>query len=230
MGSLTLTLRLGAAAALLVAATVGWAGASASPAEACSFTNHCYGTTEGTPSGIDGDYVNITPSCLGTPSGNFVTDELWLVSSSATYWVEVGYLQLGSGVNLGGITTAGRYGFWADQRPGSQFFAHVLQTNPSLSAGATAEISKAGSATYNAYFNGHSGTSRSNTMTPQYGEWGSETTSASAHSLSVGDTAEYETGDAFHSGVPSPRSWGSNSPQIFSWVTKYTSYEAGVLC
>jgi hypothetical protein len=217
------------AAALLLAGTAGWAVASASPAEACSVSSHCYGVTTGSASGIDGDYVFITPSCLSTPSGNFVTDELWLVNSSAAYWVEVGYLQLGSGLNVGGIATAGRYGFWADSRPGGGFHAHVLQNNPSLSAGAPAEIYKVNSSTWETYFNGHFGQSTSNSFTPAFGEWGSETTSASAHSMHTGTTAEYETGSSFHSGVPNP-SWGSSSPQTFSWTTRYTNYKAGVPC
>lgn len=229
MGSFTRNLRhLGAAAAIL-AGTAGWAVAAASPAEACSLSSHCYGIAAGSASGIDGDYVFITPSCLSIPSGNFVTDELWLPSSGAAYWVEVGYLQLGSGLNVGGITTAGRYGFWADKRPGSQFYAHVLQTNPPLSAGAPAEIYKNGSSSWETYFNGYFGTSTSNTMTPAYGEWGSETTSGSAHSLSTGTSAEYETGSSFHSGIPNP-SWESTPPQTFSWTSTYTSYKAGAPC
>jgi hypothetical protein len=229
MRSFTGKLRNFGAAALIVAGMIGWAVAAAPPAQACSLSSHCYGKTYGGVSGINGDYVFITPSCLSTPSTNFVTDELWLVSSGGTYWVEVGYLQEGSGLNIGGITTAGRYGFWADSRPGGGFHAHVLQTNPSLSTGAPAEIYKNGSSSWETYFNGYFGTSTSNTMTPAYGEWGSETTSGSAHSLHTGVSAEYETGSSFHSGIPNP-SWGSTSPQTFSWTSTYTSYKAGVAC
>lgn len=229
MGCFTDKLRLWGATSLLLAGSVGWAVAAAPPANACTISSHCFGVAFGSASGIDGDYVFITPSCLSIPSGNFVTDELWLASSGGTYWVEVGYLQLGSGVNLGGITTPGRYGFWGDNRPGSKFYAHVLQNNPSLSAGAPAEIYRLTSSSFQTYFNGYFGKSTSNSMTPAYGQWGSETSSGSAHSLSSGVTAEYETGSTWHSGIPNP-SWGSTSPETFSWTSRYTSYKAGVPC
>ena len=230
MGSFTRKLRYLGAAALLVAGTIGWAAAAAPPAQACSLSSHCYGTVTGSASGINGDYVFITPPCLSTPSTNFVTDELWLVSSGGSYWVEVGYLQLGSGLNVGGITTAGRYGFWADKRPGDGFHAHVLQNNPSLSAGAPNEIYQLTSSTWQTYFNGYFGESTSNTMTASFGEWGSETTSSSADSLHTGDTVEYRAGSTWTNGVPHPTTPRQNSPETFSWTTRYTSYKAGVPC
>ena len=166
MRSFTGKLRHLGAAALLVAGTVGWAVAAAPAAYACDINNHCFGVAFGSATGIDGGYVFVTPSCLSTPSGNFVTNELWLASSGGTYWVEVGYLQLGSGVNLGGITTPGRYGFWGDRRPGSKFYAHVLQNNPSLSAGAPVEIYRLSSSSFQTYFNGYLGTSTSKAGVP----------------------------------------------------------------
>jgi hypothetical protein len=229
MRSFTGKLRNFGAAALIVAGMIGWAVAAAPPAQACSLSSHCYGKTYGGVSGINGDYVFITPSCLSTPSTNFVTDELWLVSSGGTYWVEVGYLQEGSGLNIGGITTAGRDGFWGDHRPGSQFYAHVLQNNPPLSGGAPAEIYSLSNQRFQTYFNGYFGTSTGNSMTPSYGQWGSETSSGSAHSLGTGDTIEYRAGSTWHNGVPNP-GWLSNSPETFSWVTRYTKYKAGVPC
>jgi hypothetical protein len=221
-------LRYSGAVALLIAGTVGWGVAAASPAEACSLTSHCWGDVSGGVSGINGDYVFITPSCLNIPSGNFVTDELWL--GNGADWVEVGYLQHGGNLNLGGITTAGRYGFWGDKRPGYNFSAHVLQNNPSLSGGAPAEIYKTGTNTWETYFNGYFGTSTGNTMTPTYGSWGSETTSGSADSLSTGTGTEYRTGSTWTNGVPHPGTPQQNSPQTFSWTTRYTAYKAGVPC
>jgi len=217
--------------ALLLVASGVLGGVAAAPAQACTTSNHCYGTVTGTAAGIDGDYIFITPSCLSIPSGNFVTDELWLVdSASAPNWVEVGYLQLGSGINVGGIATAGRYGFWADQRPGGGFHAHVLETNPYLTGGVPAEIWKNTSSTWFAYFNGYTGESTSNTMIATHGDWGSETTSASAHGLHTGTGAEYEIGSTWHLGVPNPSGGTPALPQTFVWTTYNTDYKAGVAC
>ena len=214
--------------ALLIAGT-----ATASPAQAsCTSTNHCYGVAFGDLSGITGDAVTIEPSCLSTPSGNFVTDEVWLVDATAAHWIEVGYIQIGSGTNVGGLTTAGRYGFWGDDRPGSQLFNHVLQNNPPLSPGVGAQIQSNGHDSWASFFNGHEGTSTANTMTPNFGEYGSETTSASAESVSFGDNAVYQTASGWFTGVPGEPGSGTTaeSPQTFSWQVKYNNYFAGVPC
>lgn len=201
-------------------------------AQACTTSSHCYGVAFGDLSGIIGDAVTIEPSCLSIPSGNFVTDEVWLVDANAAHWVEVGYLQHGGNLNVGGITAAGRYGFWGDARPGSRLFDHVLQNNPPLSPGVGAQIQTNGHDSWGAYFNGIGGFSTSNTMTPAFGEWGSETTSASAHSISFGDNAVYQTASGWHVGVPNQPSSGisANSPQRFSWAVNYYNYVAGVPC
>jgi hypothetical protein len=230
MGSSGRRLRILSAAALVMAGTIGWGIATTSPAAACTINTHCYGEANGPKSGIDGVSIDITPSCLSIPSGNFVTDELWLTApGSTTYWVEAGYLQLGANLNVGGIATAGRYGFFGDNRPGGGFHNHVLHTNPALQDTAV-EITKNTSSTWWAYFGQYSGESTSNTMSPTEGQWGSETTTASAHSLYLGTYALYETGSSWSSGIPNPQTPAPSSPETFSWVTRYSSYKAGVAC
>ncbi|MGH3407192.1 MAG: hypothetical protein ACRDRJ_32535 [Streptosporangiaceae bacterium] len=195
-------------------------------------SSHCYGVAFGDVSGIIGDAVTIEPSCLSTPSRNFVNDEVWLVDANAEHWIEVGFVQLGSNLNYGGITTAGRYGYWGDLRPGSNYFAHVLQNNPPLSPGVGAQIQTNGKDSWASFFNGHEGTSTGNTMTPAFGEYGSETSSASAHSVSIGDNAVYQTASGWSTGVPGEPGSGytAESPETFSWQVKYNNYFAGVQC
>jgi hypothetical protein len=217
------------AAALVAAATAGWGVATSPTAQACTINSHCYGEAWQSVSGIAGDYMISTPSCLGIPSGNFVTDELWLTSSGNTYWVEAGYLQLGSGLNVGGIATAGRYGFWGDDRPGDGFHNHVLETNPSLSGGKDVQIYKLSSSSWSTEFDGHFGASESNTMTAATAIYGSETTSNSAHSLFAGTDVEYKTGSTWHVGLPSP-STAATSPQTFAWTSGHASFKAGAKC
>ena len=72
-------------------------------------------------------------------------------------------MQLGSGLAINGIPGAGRYGFWGDKRPGQQFVDHVLETNPSLSAGADIEIWKNSSTSWKTSFDGYPGLSTGNT-------------------------------------------------------------------
>lgn len=200
---------------------------SALPAEACTVSSHCYGEAYSSPSGIIGVYTYIQPSCLGIPSGNFVTDEAWLSSSGNTYWVEAGYLQLGSGLNVGGIASAGRYAFFGDNRPGGGFHNHVLETNPPF--GVDTEIWKNTSSTWYANVDGVQGESTSDTMTSTTGIWGSETTSNTTHSLAAFSSVEYYVGSTWHSGLSS---WGTaaNSPQTFSWTSDYSAFKAGSPC
>jgi hypothetical protein len=216
-------------ALLLAGGTVGWTAATASPAEACSLSSHCYGEAYGHASGIDGDYVTITPSCMYAPSGTFVTNELWLSDSANSYWVEVGYLSEGSGLNIGGIASAGNYAFWADSRPnGGGFHAHSFMRHPA--AGEGVEIYKIDSSDWGVYFAADFGESTSNSYTPYNGIWGSETSSASTESHGTGESAEYETGnDNWYTGVPNPN-WFSDSPETFSWNNDYYNYTDGVPC
>jgi hypothetical protein len=219
-------------ASLIIVGALSWGVSFPSPAEACSIDSHCYGLALGPKSGIIGDYVVIAPSCLSTPSVNFATDELWLVDvGSTTHWVEVGYMQLGANLNVGGIVGAGRYGFWGDFRPGhTVFFNHVMVTNPSL-ASTNVEITRTSSSTWETYFGPTTtGESTSNTMTPTEGQWGSETSSASVTSHYAGTDAEYETSSGWYTGVPNEQVPTPSAPETFSWTSKPANYTSGVAC
>jgi len=221
-------------ARLAIAALVagGIQTATATSASACGLPNaeHCYGIALSSPAGLVGVAADVSPSCLSTPANSFITNELWLVSSGSSYWVEVGWLQQGSGVNIGGHTTAGRFGFWADLRPnGGGFHTHILQTNPTLGF-RTLQLERATSSTWTIHFGGLVDTSTGNAFTPVTGEWGSETTANTAHSYASGGSIMYKTSTGWHSGLPSTPSVSQNAPEKFVWNSKYVSYSAGVPC
>jgi hypothetical protein len=136
---------------------------------------------------------------------------------------------LGSGLNYGGITSAGRYAYWADERPGGGYTAHVLETNPPFGVGA--EIWKNTSSTWYANVDGVQGESVNNTMTSTQGIWGSETTSNTAHSLGAFSSVEYYVGSTWYLGLSVGNSGVfANPPQTFAWTTHYTAFKAGVPC
>jgi hypothetical protein len=204
--------------------------AAAPSASACGLPNsqHCYGiVNSGSVSGIVGVNVSVSPSCLSSPTVNFANDEMWLVTSTSSYWVEVGY-KYQNGVNDGGVTQNGLFAFWSDSRPVGGYHTHVLQNNPSF-AFTNLQITKISTDTWAIHFGGFSGTSTGNSMVPNHGSWGSEATSASAHSYSFARTVEYKTGTTWHNGVPSP-AISINAPQQFAWISPTTSYNAGIAC
>ncbi len=210
----------------------------ADPAFGCSGSTHCYGDDLSNVTGVKGVAVTIDPSCLSTPSGGSVSDETWLIDahSGIPYWVEVGYLQLGAGASSGTspyvITGPGRFAFWEDYRPGhTDIDGHVLQNNPSLTAGAFASISANGGGTWRVAFNGYGSNSTSNYMVPTAIEVGSESNTAASKSYSFAYGAEYlNSGGTWTSGMASPTAPVQNSPERFTWVSKSTSYDAGITC
>jgi hypothetical protein len=221
---------------LLLLAAVGVA-TWGDPAAACSTSDHCYADAI---AGVaaKGIAVSITPSCLTAPYANDVSNEIWLIDArnpSAVSFVEVGYLQMGGGYTLGTgsytLSAAGRYGFWADQRPGHAYAIHVLQSSPSLTAGAFISITANGTNAWQVYFNGHTNNSTSNSMVPNNIEYGSEATSAAATDYGLAVGAEYQdSGGTWHNGMNGPTVPAPDTPQKFSWVTKSTSYHAGAPC
>lgn len=234
MRGLARRLRRLSVVALVIAGAIGWGVAITSPAAtadaSCTVNSHCFGLALGPESGIKGDSVDIAPSCLSVPSGNFVTDELWLSQPGTnTYWVEVGFMQNGGNLNVGGIVRAGRYGFWGDRRPGSGGVDHVLQTNPPP-VNTAVRIQRNTSTSFWAYFGRHAGLSTDNRMTPTEGQWGSETSSGAAHSLFAGSIARYLTRTGWHSGIPHARTPRPGPPETFRWTVKYSAYRAGVSC
>lgn len=172
--------------------------------------------------------MSVSPTCLYAPSGAFLTDELWLVDSAAANWVEVGYLVKGSNLNIGGITASGTFGFYADQRPGGGFHAHVLTNGPSLNF-TFLNIYKTATNTYAAQFGSATGYSTNNSMTPQHLDYGSESSSNSSRGYSFARVVGYQTNGVGESGMVNP-SWGATSPQQFAFISPYTSYNAGIAC
>ena len=226
-------------AALVCAMTTIGCVAVGNPAQACSTTTHCYGDAISALTGVRGASVNISPSCLSTPADSDISNEMWLMDTydNTPAFVEVGYVQIGSGYSLGHgsyiLNTPGRYGFWADQRPGhSDYSVHVLETNPSLSVGgAYVYIRANGTNTWQVSFDGHTSNSTGNYMVPNYVEVGSETTSASGKDYGLGSSVKYlDANGTWHSGMGSPVIDATQAPQKFSWVTKSTSYHAGAPC
>lgn len=216
---------------ILVAAGI----VGANPASACDINNHCYATIRGYPSGIDGVAGYINPDCLSATSGDFLTDEIWLADGrSSTYmWVEAGFIVQGSGVSINGIPGSGSYTFWGEKDPhtGYQFVGHVLAYTPSL-ASTYATIYRTSSTSFKATVGTWSGTSSSNTISPNYGELGSESSASSstqAHGYGSWTGVEYRTG-TWHSGVYNPVHVGPTAPQQFHWITQTTSFHAGIAC
>jgi len=210
----------------VLVAVIGTAFAGAPPASACSLSSHCYGIALGSASGFNGVFAEIQPTCLSVPSGNFVTDEIWMTGANNA-WIEAGFLQHGGGIDVGGITSAGRYGFWGQERPGGSFSNHVLVNNPPLQQ-TGAEIAPAGSGTWDVSM-GTGSVQTTNSLTVTGGNWGSETTSGSAHSFGIWSTNEYHAGGSWHSGIPNATK-SVNAPESFIWINKPVEFDAGVGC
>ncbi len=199
--------------------------AAAGSAQACDNTTHCYATASYTRSGIKGLHATIDPYYLTSSSGYFTTDEIWLTSSSAAYWVEVGYIR--NYATIDGISQ-GLSTFWFDSRPGGGTHGHVLQTNPALSARTFYIMQSSPTTSFGVGDGTATGTSTSNTMTPSYAQVGSETTTSSSCSRSHDYSMGYSVGSGWV-GFPSA-STIINSPQRLSWVSRPTNMEAGVWC
>jgi hypothetical protein len=168
-------------AVLTLAVSGGISLVATTSAVACP-TTHCYGAAFGSTSSFDGVSEVVTPLCLTTSTGNFVTDEAWLASSDSTYWVEAGYIVLGSGVNMNGIPSPGRYLFWGDKRPvDNTFIGHVMETSPSLT-GRTVAIWKVSPGIFTAQVGSYTQNSTNNSMVPGQAIYGSETPAAGSHS------------------------------------------------
>lgn len=217
-----------------IAATV-LAGASVvlvevSPASACDNNNHCYGTAWSNPSGIIGLAADISPSCMRAPNQTFTTDELWLEDSSAVNWVEAGWLNQGTNLSIGGNTTAGIFGFYADSRPGGGFHAHILEVGPPTGTFKHVAINKTASNTYYGGFDGHQGLSTGNSMTPTVGQWGSETNGNTTAGYSWVRNTQYFSNGSWHSGTGPDFSVEVDNNQNFSWISQPNSYNAGPSC
>lgn len=214
--------------ALLIAMGSVWTfNAFSSYACAPPNADHCYGLVFGHPAAVSGLGVTLSPACLYVPSGNFITDEIWLAdASSPPNFVEVGFID-NNGIPINGIPTSGRYGFWGDQRPGHLYAGHVLESDLPLYATGLS-IQESGYQQFTVAFASHTGVSTSNSMTPRTPEYGSETTSNTGASYSTGTGVQYRNG-SWYNGVVSP-TYLIQAPQTFTWITATTSYHAGDPC
>jgi hypothetical protein len=205
--------------------------ANAGSAEACALPNgsHCYGETW-TGSGVVGVADTIGPGCLSTTAGNFITDEIWLADPTNAYWIETGFVAVGSGVNLSGIATPGTYLFWGDDKPGGGgLHNHALATSPGLSA-RRASIYENGVYNYSVNIGTYSTSSTTNTMNPNHGIYGSEDTANSGtHSYAYFSNPQYLKGTTWSSGTNGTASQ-ANTPELFSWGTLGSNFYAGVAC
>jgi len=218
---------ISAAVGLAVALTSGTV-AIAAPAYACDNNNHCYALASYTQSNLLGTHATIAPLSpyLVTSSGNFTTDEVWLVASSPSYWVEVGYI-----ANQGNINGVGQgiSEFWFDSRPGGGAHGHVLASAPSLTA-RTFYIMR-GSSTSTSYDVGDgslSATSTSDTSPLVNAEIGSETISNTSCSWAHDYSMSYSTGSGWVA-FPSAH-FNTDSPQKLTWISSPTNMDAGVPC
>jgi hypothetical protein len=101
-------------------------------AATCTTSSHCYGEVYYySSSQLWGINQGLNVSCLGpvsSPSSNFVTQEMWLLTanSSSAYWVE-------EGMAYGNPQGSKRYFFWADSRPnGGGYHEHDLTISANL--------------------------------------------------------------------------------------------------
>lgn len=205
---------------------------AAQPAQACDINNHCYGGMGTSPSGADGVYAQVQPLCLAVPLNNFTTDEVWLTSTAANYWVEVGFID--DNTNIRGLPTGYQLGFWYDHRPidgGNPGNGHVLVTAPSL-VNSTAWILNTAPNTFTVIFgpsNNYSGVSTDNTMVPGGVQYGSETTSNVTSSFSYYRAMSFHAGGVWNNPAL-PISVSADPPQIQQWYSLYTMMNAGSPC
>jgi len=169
----------------------------------------------------------INPSCLNTGgvSPAFVTDEIWLVNSDATHWVETGYIQ-DNNANINGLGN-GQQSFWGDDRPGHAFAAHGV-ASPTL-PNEQYLIQNDSNDDYIIFYAGNQiAHSTSNTMNPSYGLYGSETTTtASGNSGNWTGVQYYTNYTQWNDGVVNPL---YHYEQPFAWTTFDTSFKAGNAC
>jgi hypothetical protein len=198
--------------------------ATAFPAEACA--GRCYGRVRwpnpDAPSN-HGAYGVLNVDCLKVNNTDyFVDDEIWVASSGASYWVEEGMAY--------GAPRTDRYWFWADNRPGSQYYEH---DRPDLAVSLNTDYSvtlqyDGSDGNWGVYRNGTQiATSTSNFSPPS--TWlaaGSESTADTQHiDARVKSLLWKQTNDAWNA------DWnGSNPPSLqaqdgytTNWATQWQS-------
>lgn len=212
----------------IVAALIGGALLNAAPATACSQSARCYGTVLNSTSNLTGVGADLAPTCMAAlPAYGVSTQQLWLANSTENSWVEVGFLRV-RGSSVGDIFDDGLYAFWGDQRPGSIYYTHVIQTNPTFTS-KSATLSKGSAAnTFNITFATYSGLSTGNTMTIAKGMMGAETDVNGVHNYGKGLGVRTKVGSAWTAGLSGTKTY--RTALSFAWVVNYTQYTAGSAC
>jgi hypothetical protein len=229
-----------AALALGLIATFASAnGVQAAPAHAeYSCTYHCYGINDWPGGPINGSHTAVsvvqlscTPGASLCGQGWFIDNEMWLAqnTSCCSYWVEAGYSTYSND-----HYTSIDY-FWADLRPGSSYYEHVLSTVPSGDYGnyANLTIKRSSSSSFSVSISSpnysYSGSSTSNSMTPNDINIGQElygTIGASAPTahyiynqwIDTSNVSHYQTANG---------SITSDSPPYAGWTTWPSSSSTG---
>jgi hypothetical protein len=160
----------------LLGSVAAVAPGTAAFAATCSTSSHCYGeVTYYSSSQFWGLEQGLNVSCLGpvsSPSSNFVTEEMWLITanSSGADWVE-------EGMAYGNPQGSKRYFYWADSRPnGGGYHEHDLSISANLHQTYDDTISWNGSGWDVNRDGSHLGTSTSNPGQSHYAEAGEELT------------------------------------------------------
>lgn len=207
-------------------------GVTTGAANACdtSDADHCYGIVHGYDSpDIRGDTMTVDPQCLGAATGQYGTIEMWLADPYKD-WIETGYAANGSGETVGGLGP-GTWRFWAESKPGSSFVAHSFGHFPPL-VSTDLSLVYSGSDEFQIVSNNDIAYSTNNSMAPHEATYGGETTANSGNAIYGYVTASgyYDSNGYHHSGGIPHRTTRVDSPETFSWVQNYSTFNAGEPC
>lgn len=201
--------------------------AGASPASACSTSDHCYNIVSWDPSSVNGEMnATLYSNCLWAtnstwPYDNFATTEMWVFtnnSPSGAYWIE-------EGMAWGYPQGPNFYWYWADNRPnGGGYNEHdltSLATNYNTSYNVS--IHYHGSGIWYVYRDGNLiGTSTGNPGPSQGGETGTEFTTTSVGVSGESSNLSYKISGSttlshFWPGAVTYRQ-GASNPGSVSWI------------
>jgi hypothetical protein len=204
--------RTTAVLALALAASAWMIIAGVAPASACSDTNgsnHCYAAAFNNNTATNhGVYGQLYVHCLYQPSnGNRANNEIWDEDSGYNNWVEAG---ITSGIDYHG-TYRNKDWFWADKRPGYDYFEHDFSQSANTDTKYRTKIEFHSADTWYVYGYGnysHYGTSTSNSATLIHGVGGTEYLGGSTSGIrdqgSVYSLERKSSSDTWYS-------WGNNA-------------------
>jgi hypothetical protein len=131
-------------------------------AYSCTGVDHCYGVNSwsGGTTGVSAWITANRLTCSGCGLNDFITNELWLATGSQQYWVEAGITTYNKATDTNPANTPRTSYFWADWRPGSQWYEHEMDQIPGADLGQYTyfEILKvSGANQFNVTVSGYSG-------------------------------------------------------------------------